>query len=395
MKRAVQKCLSFIIVAFMLFPLVNLISFASADKAPYKKGDRIEIGEYPQTLVSDPSIIEELEKNTLHWINDKTELSNTIILEYRMADTSYDGRRYRAVEILNAEDAGDAYSERINKTAWFLYEPVQWIIIDAANGFLLSKKVLDYQVFNKTDWLDSTWETATIRSWLNERFLNDAFSADEISIIQKTAENDCVGLLSLDDVLNPLYSFCDNYEKDWSDYYYGNQSLCKYATDYAVWLGAENHNGETGEIRGNTVQLYGTDWLLRKTGENTIRPGIVHETTNPGLKDMEDEAGNQIQDPTNAWIDYFDYINCHDFSGICPSVYVDLTALSQQNELGDIDGDATVAAADARLALRASVGLEELTERQKSIADVDHDHEITSADARLILRASVGLETLA
>ena len=63
---------------------------------------------------------------------------------------------------------------------------------------------------------------------------------------------------------------------------------------------------------------------------------------------------------------------------------------------GDVDGDGQVTAGDARLALRASVGLESYAEnsREALACDADHDGQITSADARLILRASVGLETL-
>ena len=60
-------------------------------------------------------------------------------------------------------------------------------------------------------------------------------------------------------------------------------------------------------------------------------------------------------------------------------------------EKGDVDGDGTVAAADARLALRASVGLEELSEEQFVQADFDGDGNVAAADARSILRLSVGL----
>ena len=64
--------------------------------------------------------------------------------------------------------------------------------------------------------------------------------------------------------------------------------------------------------------------------------------------------------------------------------------------LGDVDMNGEVKAADARLALRASVGLEpDLTASQLKAADADKNGEIKAADARLILRASVGLETLA
>ncbi|MBQ6065963.1 MAG: BMP family ABC transporter substrate-binding protein [Clostridia bacterium] len=61
---------------------------------------------------------------------------------------------------------------------------------------------------------------------------------------------------------------------------------------------------------------------------------------------------------------------------------------------GDVDGDGNVTSADARLALRASVKLETLSEDAAKAADADRDDKITSADARLILRASVKLETL-
>lgn len=62
--------------------------------------------------------------------------------------------------------------------------------------------------------------------------------------------------------------------------------------------------------------------------------------------------------------------------------------------MGDLDADGGLSAADARLALRAAVGLDELDEKQTKLADADGDDNITAADARLILRAAVGLEEL-
>ena len=66
------------------------------------------------------------------------------------------------------------------------------------------------------------------------------------------------------------------------------------------------------------------------------------------------------------------------------------------HSLGDIDGDARVTAADARLALRASVELESY-EKGSAVyraADVNRDGEIRADDARAILRAAVELENL-
>lgn len=64
--------------------------------------------------------------------------------------------------------------------------------------------------------------------------------------------------------------------------------------------------------------------------------------------------------------------------------------------LGDVNGDGTITAADARLALRISVDLEKYEEGSpyKKSSDVNGDTKTTAADARMILRASVELDDL-
>lgn len=61
---------------------------------------------------------------------------------------------------------------------------------------------------------------------------------------------------------------------------------------------------------------------------------------------------------------------------------------------GDVNGDAKINAADARLALRASAQLETLGDMQFISADVDGNGTVTSSDARMILRAAAGLEKI-
>lgn len=62
--------------------------------------------------------------------------------------------------------------------------------------------------------------------------------------------------------------------------------------------------------------------------------------------------------------------------------------------LGDVEGDGVITSADARLALRTAVGLENYKENsaQYKAANVERKDKISAADARLILRAAVGLE---
>lgn len=61
---------------------------------------------------------------------------------------------------------------------------------------------------------------------------------------------------------------------------------------------------------------------------------------------------------------------------------------------GDVDVDKKVTAADARMALRFSVNLENATPEELYMADVDGDLRITASDARTILRIAVGLEEI-
>lgn len=63
---------------------------------------------------------------------------------------------------------------------------------------------------------------------------------------------------------------------------------------------------------------------------------------------------------------------------------------------GDVDADGKVTAADARLALRRAVGLEDYASGSDEFlaCDVDSDGQVTAGDARTILRAAVALEAL-
>ena len=68
--------------------------------------------------------------------------------------------------------------------------------------------------------------------------------------------------------------------------------------------------------------------------------------------------------------------------------------VSMAAELGDVDSSGKVDATDARLALRAAVGLDKLSKEQIKLADVDFSGSVDATDARLILRAAVGLDKL-
>ena len=63
-------------------------------------------------------------------------------------------------------------------------EDVEWLVLEIKDGkaLVISKYALDCKQYN-TSHTDVTWETSTLRKWLNNDFLNSAFSADEKAMI--------------------------------------------------------------------------------------------------------------------------------------------------------------------------------------------------------------------
>ena len=75
--------------------------------------------------------------------------------------------------------------------------PIEWIVLETDgnnNALLLSKCVLDCQPFHtdtpELEWRDATWETCSLRTWLNTDFMNTAFNVDEQQrIVLTTLDN--------------------------------------------------------------------------------------------------------------------------------------------------------------------------------------------------------------
>lgn len=67
-------------------------------------------------------------------------------------------------------------------------ESISWrvLTVERNRALLISEYCLDTKPYN-TEWKEITWETSTLRAWLNREFLNAAFTADERKIISVTA----------------------------------------------------------------------------------------------------------------------------------------------------------------------------------------------------------------
>ena len=125
-------------------------------------------------------------------------------------------------------------------------EEIEWLILEVKDGraLLISKYALDCQQYN-TDHTNVTWETCTLRQWLNNDFINAAFSADEKAIIptvtvsadQNPDYNTYSGNATQDQIF--LLSMAEAYRYFSSD----SARQCK-PTNYAVANGADVNSSD-------------------------------------------------------------------------------------------------------------------------------------------------------
>lgn len=159
-------------------------------------------------------------------------------------------------------------------------EPIQWRVL-ATNGdraFLLSEKALDCQKYNNK-LKEVTWETCSLRKWLNNTFYDKAFSENEKGAIYTTKvknkyyyhwsepgkdTKDKVYLLSCVEHSNSLYGFCyDSVNRKMAN-------LC-IPTDYAKEKGCEFDENKEGGVDGQWInnEKYGAcSWWARDPDEN-------------------------------------------------------------------------------------------------------------------------------
>ena len=99
--------------------------------------------------------------------------------------TKKDGEIYTTLKNAdNWDKNGDVTINNIKyhktEAGYFKYEPIKWRVLQSENGevFLLSDVILDKQAYNENDEY-ITWKESSLRAWLNDKFMNRAFSDEE------------------------------------------------------------------------------------------------------------------------------------------------------------------------------------------------------------------------
>lgn len=155
-------------------------------------------------------------------------------------------------------------------------EPIKWRVLSVKgdDAFLLADRNMDYQPYN-TELKNVTWETCTLRKWLNNNFYNAAFSATEKSAVKTTVvvnednlehrteggnnTNDKVYLLSAQEAMTLSYGF--------PPYNMGEKAREAKNTKY---INEQGVNKGYGEWAGNGY------WWLRTPGNQKNTAAVVN-----------------------------------------------------------------------------------------------------------------------
>jgi len=222
-------------------PAENVTYTAQWVNNRYAAGDIISFGSYPQSRVSN--------SYTINVLNSLTYDTN--------GDVTYDGAKYRRVYFITANSNQHANGYYANTVYWFKYEPIQWRVWSNTNGvFVIADKILDSRAYNQVN-CGVTWETCTLRSWLNNDFYNIAFSStekDRISSSEVISDND------------PYYgTFGGNNTND-NIFVLSISEVSKVAYGFSHLAGLRAQGSDFSKSNGLTVFSTNSRWWLRTPG---------------------------------------------------------------------------------------------------------------------------------
>lgn len=274
---------AFLAIVMFISMLPNGTFKASATAAvqnDYAAGDIVTFGSYPQTKVTNSSVITALNGCAL-------SAENTVIYggeKYQKVYFTQYSPRYLTFDPTAENSYQDDNGYFINTIYWFKFEPIQWRVLSNTDGvlFVMADKILDAAVYDET-LAAVTWETSAVRGWLNGDFYNKAFSADDkikmkISEVANSSNpwsgttggnttNDRLFLLSYAETINTAYGFNAAYD--------------------AVDTLRQTQGTDFSKSRGllvSTHYLYAgnSDWWLRSPGGNSVNAGYINRSGSEG-----------------------------------------------------------------------------------------------------------------
>jgi hypothetical protein len=264
---------------------------------------------------------------------------------------------------------------------------------------LMAEQCLDAQPYNETRE-SVTWETCTLRTWLNKDFMNLAFTTKEQAAISKetivtegnsffeTTEaystTDKIFIPSRKEVTTTDWGFdtteslSDSRTTDNTAYCASKEGRLAVGEKDNYWLRNQGQwNTAACSVCVNGLILYLVDVDETTVG---VRPMFYLDMTKVNVDSCDEDA-----DTT--------YLSVKD--SVESSTDKDsLSSTVTSCKKGDINGDGVVNGKDVNLLAQSCVAKVTLTDAQKEVADLDGDGKITGKDVNKLAQVCVGKATL-
>ena len=302
--------------------------------------DCVYFGSYPQSEVTaqDGSIYNAL-KNATGW-----DENNDIMI----GKTKY--RRLKGEDATYATSDSSSYynwNDSYKTYHYFKYQPIKWRVLNrnGNDALLLADVALDDQQYN-TNWEDVTWETSSMRSWLNgygasvnqpktdysrKNFINFAFTSKQRNAINTTnvvnANNissgtaggnntsDKVFLLSESEVYNTDTAASYGFTKYYNHIIYDEARRSRCST-YAYAMGTWRYHTTDAEYTKYNGNIW---WWLRSPGGY---------------------CSNAAEVSNNGWVFRFGNYVYHYHGGVRPALHFNLSSSNLYSYAGTVCSDA-------------------------------------------------------
>ena len=148
-------------------------------------------------------------------------------------------------------------------------EPVEWrvVAVEDDKALLITEKLLDCVQYNETAE-PVTWETCTLRKWMNENFYQTVFTAEEqgkiASVTNVNPDNPEYGTAGGNDTVDKVFAL--NVEEA-KKYFLSDEDRKAYTTEYAHVNGYDASYYVDEDGNALDIGQVGT-WQLRTPGES-------------------------------------------------------------------------------------------------------------------------------
>ena len=317
----------------------RIVKDSSMDAGQKVTWDCVYFGSYPQSEVTaqDGSIYNAL-KNATGW-----DENNDIMI----GKTKY--RRLKGEDATYATSDSSSYynwNDSYKTYHYFKYQPIKWRVLNrnGNDALLLADVALDDQQYN-TNWEDVTWETSSMRSWLNgygasvnqpktdysrKNFINFAFTSKQRNAINTTnvvnANNissgtaggnntsDKVFLLSESEVYNTDTAASYGFTKYYNHIIYDEARRSRCST-YAYAMGTWRYHTTDAEYTKYNGNIW---WWLRSPGGY---------------------CSNAAEVSNNGWVFRFGNYVYHYHGGVRPALHLNLSSSNLYSYAGTVCSD--------------------------------------------------------